>query len=86
MALATLTSKGQITLPKAIRERLGLTAGDRVDFRLDEAGRVLLVPRPRQALAELYGALACDARSLDLAAMDDAIADAVVRRDTRSRR
>ena len=31
---ATLTSKGQITLPKAIRERLGLNAGSTLDFQV----------------------------------------------------
>lgn len=41
--LATLTSKGQFTLPKEIRERLGLTAGNRLDFSIDDNG--LLVAR-----------------------------------------
>ncbi len=31
---ATLTSKGQITLPKALREKLSLSAGDRIEFIL----------------------------------------------------
>ncbi len=35
---ATMTSKGQITLPVALRERLGLRAGDRVAFALREDG------------------------------------------------
>jgi AbrB family looped-hinge helix DNA binding protein len=32
MATATLTSKGQITIPVAVREKLGLAKGDRVEF------------------------------------------------------
>jgi AbrB family looped-hinge helix DNA binding protein len=32
MHIATLTSKGQITLPLAVRAALGLTAGQKIDF------------------------------------------------------
>src|ERR1700675_1978532 len=32
MATATLTSKGQITIPLKVRQKLGLDAGDRVEF------------------------------------------------------
>jgi AbrB family looped-hinge helix DNA binding protein len=44
MATATVTSKGQITLPKAVRERLHLDTGDRVDFVVKENGEVVLRP------------------------------------------
>ena len=43
MATATVTSKGQITIPKEVRERLGIDAGDRVEFVETEAGRFTLV-------------------------------------------
>jgi len=42
--LSTVTSKGQITLPKGIRERLRLRAGDKVEFVVLEDGRVELIP------------------------------------------
>lgn len=38
----TLTVKGQVTIPKPIRDRLGLRPGDRVAFEADEQGRVSL--------------------------------------------
>ena len=38
---ARLTSKGQITLPKAVRDALGLRVGDRVEFRVEEDRAVL---------------------------------------------
>ena len=43
--VATLTSKGQLTIPKAIRDALGLHEGDRVRFELDATGgRTILAP------------------------------------------
>ncbi len=44
MATATLTSKGQLTLPKKVRDALGLKPGDQVDFVLDATGEVRLRP------------------------------------------
>ncbi len=44
MPAATLTSKGQTTIPKAVREYLHLRPGDRMEFILEENGRVVLVP------------------------------------------
>lgn len=35
MAKATVTAKGQVTIPKAVRERMGLRVGDKVDFVVD---------------------------------------------------
>lgn len=44
MATATLTSKGQLTLPKVLRDELNLKPGDKVDFVRDETGRYHIKP------------------------------------------
>ena len=41
---ATVTSKGQVTIPKPIRDRLQLEPGDKIDFTLDEAGDLRVTP------------------------------------------
>jgi AbrB family looped-hinge helix DNA binding protein len=40
----TLTSKGQVTVPKAVREFLGIGPGSKVTFELTAAGQVLIRP------------------------------------------
>lgn len=40
--MSTVTTKGQVTIPKPVRDRLGVKPGDRVAFDLDEGGQVLL--------------------------------------------
>ena len=40
MVLATMTTKGQITIPKPIRKQLGVGSGDRIAFRVREDGVV----------------------------------------------
>jgi antitoxin PrlF len=44
MPTSTLTSKGQITLPKEIRDQLHLKAGSKINFITDPSGQVLLKP------------------------------------------
>ncbi|GJL56490.1 MAG: AbrB family transcriptional regulator [Nitrospirales bacterium] len=44
MAIATLTSKGQLTLPKEIRDQLKLGPGDRVEFLVGSDGRITVWP------------------------------------------
>lgn len=46
MVTVSVTSKGQVTIPKRVREALGITVGSKVDFELDGAGaRLKLVKR-----------------------------------------
>lgn len=44
MTSTTVTSKGQITIPKEIRDYLKLDAGSKIDFVIDADGQVKLVP------------------------------------------
>jgi len=54
LASATLTSKGQITIPRPVRTALGLDAGDRVEFVETEKGRFAIVAATR-SVRELRG-------------------------------
>jgi AbrB family looped-hinge helix DNA binding protein len=42
MTLATLTSKGQVTIPKQVRDSLRLHTGDKVEFVITETSRRVL--------------------------------------------
>ncbi len=66
MWLAKVTSKGQITIPKEVRERLDLKEQDRVLFTVDDEGARLQVVR-RPTVAGLAGRLAGDFPYPDLA-------------------
>jgi antitoxin PrlF len=69
---AAITSKGQTTIPKAIRDHLNLKPGDRVKFFLHPDGSVVLLPRI--PVAGLRGMIKAPARPVTLDDMDDAIA------------
>jgi antitoxin PrlF len=56
MASATLTSKGQVTLPKSVRERLGVETGDRLEFIESEQGfLVIAATRDIRSLKGIVG-------------------------------
>jgi len=71
---STITSKGQITLPKKIRECLHVVPGDRIDFVVEGNGVVVVRPA-RSRLRQLRGMLRNRKRkSVTLEQMDAAIA------------
>jgi len=53
---ATLTSKGQTTIPKEIRDGLGMKPGDRISFTLMPDGTVIMRVK-RRSVMELAGVL-----------------------------
>jgi AbrB family looped-hinge helix DNA binding protein len=73
MPSSTLTSKGQLTLPKDIREFLKVKPGDRIDFVVDREGNVLVRPGALH-VAELKGLLHRPRKkAVSLEEMDQAI-------------
>ena len=42
---ATITSKGQVTIPKRIRDEFGLTAGTEIEFIIEEDGTIRVQPK-----------------------------------------
>jgi AbrB family looped-hinge helix DNA binding protein len=47
MNTATMTSKGQLTIPKEVRDALHLEPGNKVEFHLSKDGKVTMYPRNR---------------------------------------
>ena len=52
----TMTTKGQVTVPREIRDRLGLGPGDKMSFTMLSDGTVVMRPKTRR-LADLAGLL-----------------------------
>jgi len=73
MTTATITSKGQITIPKEVREALGVGTGDRVEFVAEEKGVYKVVAATRD-VRHLKGLVAKPAKPVTLEAMKLAIA------------
>jgi antitoxin PrlF len=73
MATATVTSKGQITIPAPVRAALGVEAGDRVEFVEVEPGRFEVVAAT-QSVTALKGLVKKPGRPVTIAAMNAAIA------------
>jgi antitoxin PrlF len=80
MSIATLTAKGQTTIPKPVRTHLGLQSGDKLDFVIESDGCVTLRPHRIEPL-QLSGLLAKRYQGPPIAAedMDAGIAEQVVR-------
>lgn len=75
MSMATVTSKGQITIPVEVRRSLGLETGSRIEFILTDAGIYQLVP-VTGTLRSLKGSIPRPPSPVTVEQMNEAIADA----------
>jgi AbrB family looped-hinge helix DNA binding protein len=73
MPTATVTSKGQITIPASIREQFGIRAGSRVHFFVTDDG-IEFVPATR-SVSELAGMIEYHGEPVTIEQMDDAIGE-----------
>ncbi len=72
MPSAKLTSRGQLVIPKPVRQHLHLAPGDRVDFLIQDDGEVVVRPAVAD-VRELKGILPKPAEPVSLEQMDGAI-------------
>lgn len=72
--IATVTSKGQVTLPVEARRRLGIRAGTRLEFLVTEDGRLEVIPHSA-SVKSLKAMVPKPKRKLSVEEMQRAIAE-----------
>lgn len=73
MALTKLSTKGQVVLPREVRERLGLSSGTELEVEVRD-GLVVLRPIHRTTVDDLLGMLPWEGPAKTLDEMADAVA------------
>ena len=73
MLIATISNKGKITIPKEVRDMLGLHSGDKLEFSCKKGGKLIVRPLKKK-VDDLYGKLFKPEREpLSTEAINDAI-------------
>ena len=81
---SAITSKGQTTIPKAVRDHLQLKPGDRVKFFIHPDGSVVILPKlPASALR---GLVKTGRRRVSIEEMNEAIAEGAAEYEVRRKR
>ncbi len=70
--ISTITSKGQITVPGAIRKKFNFNTGDKVDFIEDGSGNIILQP-VKKSIKDLKGLIVKPQKKITLEDMQKAI-------------
>ncbi|MDD3519600.1 MAG: AbrB/MazE/SpoVT family DNA-binding domain-containing protein [Chromatiales bacterium] len=79
MTTATLTSKGQITIPAEVRQRLGIATGDRIEFVELDGGGFAIKPA-NDDVRSLKGLLRKPGKAVSIDAMNAAVRQRAARR------
>ncbi len=72
LSTSKVTSKGQVTVPEAVRKSLGLQQGDRLAWEATAGGRIE-VRKVQGRLADLVGVLGKPKRAVTIREMDEAL-------------
>jgi antitoxin PrlF len=70
--VSTMTSKGQLTVPKKIRDKMNLHAGDKREFLFDKEGNCRLIPLT-SSMKQLKGLVPKPSKSVSLEGLQKAI-------------
>lgn len=81
MAYSTVTSKGQVTIPKAVRDRMGIEEGSRLVF-VDDGDRIL-VYKVDDDLASVYGAVKHEGPPIDFKRLREDVTTEIAKDATR---
>jgi antitoxin PrlF len=80
---AKVTSQGQVTVPREVRERLKLGRGGKVEFTIEKGGRVVVAAK-QSSILDLVGILPKPKRTVTLEEMDEAVRQGAVNRYLRA--
>lgn len=73
VSIATMTSKGQVTIPIDVRKELNIEAGSKLEFIPDGQGAFRIVPK-KLSVMDLLGSIPFSGKTVSLDDMDEAIA------------
>jgi len=69
MALATMTTKGQVTIPKDIRKELHLNSGDKIEIVISTKGEAVMRPVSAK-VDDIFGILQTDRKAVSVEEMN----------------
>jgi antitoxin PrlF len=81
MSIATLTSKGQVTIPRDVRMKLHLETGEKISFRIDETTGTAVISPMNKTVDQVFGILKAygSTKPKNIEEMDEGIREKLTR-------